>query len=265
MSFLLPLAFSLGCDQSGDSGTADDTGGDTHDETGFTPDTNDTDTADTNGGTGYEVTDDESAIAALVGATLPASLVIGTFFLQSDAAGCPDVVDDGEGTITVTGNDCTSESGLTYAGTVLLVDADGAYSVTFGAWQVTSADFAFGADGKVDISGGLVFSGDVLTAHYQNATYGVPNSHAYTYADWAQQGSSSLFLPKDFSGAATIDGEPIGYTGSWDWADDCTNHPTSGSLVASGTNVTTFAFVSNCDACTPWTTDNGLSGEWCPV
>ena len=233
MTLLLPFLSLVACDDgSADTGEVQDTGaGDTDMDT----DTDTGETDDTNGGTGYQVTDAESAAAALVGATLPGSLAIITFFQSPDAAGCPNVVDDGAGTITITGNNCTSESGLTYDGTVVLVEGEGTYTITFSDWQITSADLNLGANGEISISEDLVFSGSALTANYQNAEYGLANRHDYTYANWSQQGSGMLFLPTNFIGESTIDGEPVQFSGSWEFADSCTGHPTAGSLVASGT------------------------------
>lgn len=137
-------------------------------------------------------------------------------------------------------------------------------AVTFTQWQVESAQAAFGADGLVNVDEHFVFSGPALSANYQSAGYGMPNSHAYQYADWSQDVSSSVFLPLNFSGSASIDGDAVSLSGGWDWADECTSRPATGALVAAGDNTTTFDFGGGCSQCVPWATTDGLSGEWCP-
>jgi hypothetical protein len=254
---LLPLFF-LACDASADKESGNPS------DTGDTASINETggESGDTDDRTGFAVTDEESAAAALIGSQLPVSLVLVSFYLGADEGGCPTIVDDGAGTITYTGG-CTSSDGTTYAGNFSFVQSTGSSTLTFSGWSISRADLDYSLDGVVNVSSSNVFSGDALAASYRGSGIGLNTQHDYTFASWTQPTSGLFPLPTSFEGSATINGESIAYTGAWSWSDDCTSRPSEGTLIAQGTNATTFNLSGACEECVPWTTDDGLSGEWC--
>ena len=249
----------------------DDTKDDTADTAtpGDTADTNDTNDTDTGPDDGYVVSGETTAAAALVGAQLPGSIFVVTMFNAGMGADCPVVLEVDQDTTTITGG-CTDDNGTAYEGLVTLTQtSDDAGTADYDAWIVEDAGGTrTSIDGLVDISlvgDALGLGGSFLGATYRDAGMGVPTEVSYTYTDWNQPLDADFPLPAGIStGGMTIDGTAVAMTGTWDITEQCTSRPTSGALVVSGGNVTTFDFEGGCAACVPWTADDGASGEWCP-
>lgn len=263
LTLSLASALFLACTEPAKDDTASSTD---------TADTHDT-SADTDTGgqdDGYVVSGESTAAAALVGSQLPASIFVVTLFASSQATDCPVVTEVSSTTTTIDGG-CTDENGTTFSGTVTIVQAsEDRGTIDFDAWIVEDVSGTrASADGLVDIEINgeqMGLGGTFLGATYRDASYGVPTEVSFTYTSWTQPLDPDFPLAAGIStGAMTIDGTPVSMSGDWDYVMECTARPTGGALVVTGGNVATFDFETACDACVPWTADDGASGEWCPA
>lgn len=257
---LLACPVTDGKDTSLDTGTGDPTGEDTAGDTG--------DSADTDSGStsGYAVTGDQTATVAAIGPMMPGTLFLGTLFSAQEGSECPLVVT--EGSTTYVEGDCEA-NGVSYTGTVTFTETDAETGTAdFDGWLVEAAGVAYGGDGTMNVTidgESLTLGGDLLVTTYQAADLGVPERVEYTYAGWSQPLDADFPLPTSLAASdVQIDGASVVVTGSWDWSDSCTTRPTGGSLSVAGANTVTFDFAGGaCRDCVPWTTSDGLSGEWC--
>ncbi|MEL6342636.1 MAG: hypothetical protein AAFV53_05860 [Myxococcota bacterium] len=269
-SLLLPLLLLTAC-------------GDKDTDTGEEADTDtDTDTASLT----YEVVDQGTADAGFF-ALLRPSVFYFTIEVQAALGGdkCPEQVEKDDILVSLEGNGCTDNNGYVWTGSRTMAfeessETEAELILMYDNLSAQSETDGIALDGEMrllatgpDLDEGL-WSGTEATGLTITTTDSTGSFPLY-YREYALSGDVGSMLLEGGAGELTVSGQVevvgLGYaglSGSISSTGSCPREfADSGTLVLTGGNVTTYTFdgAKSCDGCIPFSTDDGLEGEFCDL
>lgn len=176
------------------------------------------------------------------------------------ATDCPTAYDAGGG-ITRVGGDCTDDDGVTWGGTLEVLEVNAGQKITFDRWsRADTTGFATWEGEMVRPSDdGVVTtiterdSEGTLTRAWSKLT-----TSPWTAVEIAHEGGAAAWTT---TGAMTVDGAIYAVSASFTELGACASEPDDGALAFTGFDTVTFDFDGSvlCDGCVPFTDRAGAN------
>lgn len=216
--------------------------------------------------TGVEVEDPRvRAFALYDAANAPAAAWRRAWLWRANGASdCPTAYSPASGQWRI-GGDCTDDDGVTWAGTVELLEIEAGRKVTFTDWSRADGDGVRVLDGEIVLPADDGLVADLTERDADGALVRAWSRYAvrtWTAAEIAVDGGAAAY---DLDGSLTA-GDAL-YTVHAEITESgaCASEPDAGTLAFTGFDTLTFTFdgATACDACLPFA-DRAGANQGCP-
>lgn len=184
---------------------------------------------------------------------------------SNDSTDCPTAYEVGGGTWRI-GGDCTDDDGVTWGGTLDLLEIAAGRKVTFAGWSRADAAGALVWDGEIVLPAD---DGLVATITERDAdgaltrAWSKLRTRTWTALEIGADGGAAAWT---VDGSMTVDDALYAVSASITEQGACASEPDAGTLAFTGFDDITFSFdgATACDGCAPFTDRAGAS-TLCPA